>query len=317
MFQTIVEFHKSTAIRNLFVWMRWIGVYTAILVFVRLFFFPVTVNIDPIFISLVGTLLSLLLVFRTNAAYDRFWEGRKIWGNLINHSRSMAMMLGAILPKDDVASRLFFARHISAFAFALKSHLRNGQFERFRRFDSEIALQFHDAQHIPNAVATAIMDKIQDLYRSGALTPPDLLNVKSHHEALVEVIGVCERIKQTPIPRSYRFYIRLFITMYLCIMPFLLMDKYGYYTIPAVMFAAYVLMGIEMIADEIEEPFGFDSSDLPLDEMSINIMRNVFDILSLQAPELPSRKVVQSLDARTKVQSGLWFFPFTTKRKKT
>ncbi|TAE24367.1 MAG: hypothetical protein EAZ92_13340 [Candidatus Kapaibacterium sp.] len=283
--RSIIRFHKSEAIKKLLRRMLWVGFYTGLLCFVQINFMKLEVKIDTIFISLLGTLLSLLLVFRTNTAYDRFWEGRKLWGSLINQSRSFAMIVNALLPKDADQERKYFALHLSAFAFCLKGHLRDNVIwqELFGISDTTI-LRLKEKLHAPNAIANEILVHLFDLVRVGVISESSVRNVKAHHDAYVEITGACERIKRTPIPHSYGFYIQLFILAYIGILPFLLIDKYGYYTILAVMMAAYALMGIEMIANEIEEPFGLDANDLPLDQMSKTIRLNVHEILGVDLP---------------------------------
>jgi putative membrane protein len=283
--RSVIRFHKSEAIKKLLRRMMWVGVYTAALAFVQLNFMTLEVKIDTIFISLLGTLLSLLLVFRTNTAYDRFWEGRKQWGSLVNQSRSFAMIMHALLPKDAESERVYFAKYLSGFAFSLKGHLRdNVIWQELFGFSEEAKEMLQKKLHVPNTIASDIIVRIFDLVRSGVISESSVRNVKAHHDALVDITGACERIKRTPIPHSYGFYIQLFILAYIGILPFLLIDKYAYYTIPAVMMAAYALMGIEMIANEIEEPFGLDANDLPLDQMSQTIRLNVHEILGVDLP---------------------------------
>jgi putative membrane protein len=283
--RSIARFHKSEAIKQLLWRMLWVGVYTGVLAFFQLNFMKLEVKIDTIFISLLGTLLSLLLVFRTNTAYDRFWEGRKQWGSLINQSRSFAMTVNAMLPKSEDGEREYFAQNLSSFAFALKGHLRdNIIWHELYAFSDEQKEILKKKLHVPNAIASDLLTHLFDLSRAGVVSELSLRNVKAQHDALVDITGACERIKRTPIPHSYGFYIQLFILAYVGMLPFLLIDKYGYYTILAVMMAAYALMGIEMIASEIEEPFGLDANDLPLDQMSQTIRLNVHEILGVDLP---------------------------------
>jgi ion channel-forming bestrophin family protein len=293
--QPIQRFHNSQTIRDLVKRITWFGAYTALVTLVQLNFMRIDIKIDTIFLTLLGTLLSLLLVFRTNTAYDRFWEGRKIWGGLISNARSFAMMVDAMLPAtsdggdDDTsntAERRWFAHYLSAFAFALKGHLRdNLKDEELQGLTDEDMAELHTIQHTPNYIATLLFRKIEKLHRAGRIDRYAVLNVKPHHAALVDAVGSCERIKRTPIPYSYNFYIKLFISLYLGIIPFMLIDKYGYYTILAVMMAGYALMGIEMIASEIEEPFGLDANDLPLDQMALTVRLNVHEILAVELPD--------------------------------
>lgn len=285
-FSDIRRFHTSEAIKALLKRVLGFGLYGAVLAFLVANYFPISVKVDTILLALLGTLLSLLLVFRTNTAYDRFWEGRKAWGSLVNHSRSFAIMINGMLDNDNTADRIFFAKHISAFAHALKGHLRDDMhFVELEGLSDEYIEKLHHVLHIPNVVANTLFKRAEELAREKKIS--DIRNIKPHHDAMIDILGACERIKRTPIPHSYGFYIKIFISMYVCLLPFLLVDKYGYYTIPAIMFAAYALMGIEMIAGEIEEPFGLDSNDLPLDAMARTIYLNVHEILGVEIKDDP------------------------------
>ncbi|MCU0424047.1 MAG: hypothetical protein MUF71_00340 [Candidatus Kapabacteria bacterium] len=287
-FRAFIRFHTTDAIKILLKRVVLFGLYTGVLVFVLQNYFPVSLKIDTILLSLLGTLLSLLLVFRTNTAYDRFWEGRKAWGSLINNSRSFAMIVHGILERDDAENRTFFAKYIAAYAHALKGHLRDKvHYEELEGLDPALLERLPSVMHIPNIIGAELFARVEMLRKQKLIADPHLRSVKPHHDALIDIAGVCERIKRTPIPFSYGFYIKLFITVYVCLLPFLLLDKYGYYTIPAIMFAAYALMGIEMIAREIEEPFGLDANDLPLDSMARTIYLNVHEILGVHINEDP------------------------------
>lgn len=285
MLDSVRRFHRSQTIRSLMVRLLWFGCYTLVLVFVQQTLMHLQVKIDTIFLTLLGTLLSLLLVFRTNTAYDRFWEGRKQWGLLVNNTRSFAMSLNAVLPRDDDDNRRYFARYLAAFAFALKGHLRDEvRFHELEDVSDDDMAVFRSVNHVPNQVATRLLERVQNLCTAGVISSFDVVNMKPHHHTLVDATGACERIKRTPLPYSYNFYIKLFISAYLCILPFMLIDKYGYYTIVAEMLVTYALMGIEMIACEIEEPFGYDANDLPLDQMALTIKMNVHEILGIEPP---------------------------------
>lgn len=229
--------------------------------------------------SLIGVVLSILLVFRTNTAYDRWWEGRKLWGAVVNHARQLAILLQSAMPAQDDESRAFFARHIANFCIALKEHLRNGT-----NLD-ELLLADHEKEklqrstHMPNALATLIFERIQLIYKAGTFSDADLINLQQHHHAFVDVLGACERIKKTPIPFSYSVYIKVIILLYGLMLPFGFYLDLSFYTIPLTMFIFFTMLGLELMAEEIEEPFGLDCNDLPTGQITNTIKSNVFEIL--------------------------------------
>ena len=243
--------------------------------------------------SLLGIVLSILLVFRTNTAYDRWWEGRKQWGNLVNNTRTLASMIQVSLPTGDKESRFYFARDIANFGIALKEHLRKGvKLEELVHLTESEKEELKLKQHIPNHIGLWIYQRIHTIYRSGVVTDADLINIRPHYFSLIDVMGACERIKKTPIPFSYSVYIKIFISLYGLILPFGLFEDFGFYTIPLTMFIFFAMLGIELMAQEIEEPFGLDCNDLPTGDIASTIKKNVFETLEQQhvkeplAPEL-------------------------------
>lgn len=231
--------------------------------------------------SLLGFAISMLLVFRTNTAYDRWWEGRKLWGSLVNNSRNLAIKLNAILDNDDDKERRFFKQIIPEFAFALKAHLQSEEtkWSLDEAPHPEIP-NFDRNKHIPNQVAGLLFTKVNLLYRDQKITGDQLIILNEELKSLLDICGACERIKNTPIPYSYSAFIKKFIFLYVITLPFGLVISLGLIAIPVVAFIFYVLASLELIAEEIEEPFGKDSNDLPMQRLAETINRNVKDIMN-------------------------------------
>jgi putative membrane protein len=229
--------------------------------------------------GILSFVISMLLVFRTNTAYDRWWEGRKLWGSLVNNSRNLAIKLSAYLPKEDAENRLFFKKIIPAYAYALKNHL-NHESTRTELFDDELLNKKiqHD-KHVPNQVALMMIKRIERLYQEKKLTNEHVIVLNGELQSFTDVCGACERIKNTPIPYSYSAFIKKFIFFYVMTLPFGYVFSLGYYVIPVVCFIFYVLASLELIAEEIEDPFGGDSNDLPTTKIAGNIHKHVYEIL--------------------------------------
>ncbi len=230
---------------------------------------------------MLGFAISMLLVFRTNTAYDRWWEGRKLWGSLVNNSRNLAIKLNAILDNDDDKERRFFKQIIPEFAFALKAHLQSEEtkWSLDEAPHPEIP-NFDRNKHIPNQVAGLLFTKVNLLYRDQKITGDQLIILNEELKSLLDICGACERIKNTPIPYSYSAFIKKFIFLYVITLPFGLVISLGLIAIPVVAFIFYVLASLELIAEEIEEPFGKDSNDLPMQRLAETINRNVKDIMN-------------------------------------
>jgi putative membrane protein len=222
----------------------------------------------------------MLLVFRTNTAYDRWWEGRKLWGALVNVSRNLAVKMAAWLRPEDVGDRAHYARLIGTFATEMRHHLLR---ERTRlaldeQPHPELATLDRE-RHVPAQVVLLMHQRTADLVREGRLTQEQLILLSNDINQFLDICGACERIKNTPIPWSYTTFIKKFIVIYTITLPLGFALSMGWLAIPIVMFMFYVLASLELIAEEIEDPFGRDTNDLPMQKLAENIGRDVREIL--------------------------------------
>jgi putative membrane protein len=238
------------------------------------------VPLSPTLFPLVTVLLSLLLAFRTNTAYDRWWEGRKLWENLVNHTRNLAIFLDSTLPLEDMHNRIRFATHISAYARAVRDHLGEGvNREDFQELDGATQDRLKQVEHVPNLIASTISRRIYELAKKDVISGFELVNLKAQIAGLTETVGACERIKTTPIPFSYATYERHLLLWFCLALPWGLQTEYHFMAVPITMVAFASLAGLEMLAADIEDPFGSDDSDLPTAQLSGMIRRNVHELL--------------------------------------
>ncbi|WFB65341.1 bestrophin family ion channel [Sphingobacterium sp. WM] len=230
--------------------------------------------------NLLGFVLSLLLVFRTNTAYDRWWEARKQWGALTNSSRTLAIKLNAFLYPEDKVSRSFYKKSIPLFAETLFNYLRS-DYTKFMLDEVEHPelRDLDEKKHGPNQVAGLIYKKTNILYAEGKITGDQLIVLNKELTSLTEITGACERIKNTPIPLGYSAFIKTFIVLYTVTLPIGLVFSMGYFVVAAVPFIFYVLATLEMIGESIEEPFGGDSDDLPIDKIAANIKKHFNELM--------------------------------------
>lgn len=230
--------------------------------------------------SLLGIVLGLFLVFRTNTAYDRWWEGRRLWGGMVNSTRNFALKLNAYLNMEDHEDRDWFAKMIPNFVYASKEHLRKGvQFDQLEEIDKDFFNDLRRYKHKPNRISAMLYIRVNKLYKSNRLTGDQLINLDKELKDFTDLIGACERIKNTPIPYSYMMYVKKFIFIYIITLPFGFVTQSGYMTVPIVMLISFVLLSVELIAEEIEDPFGKDLNDLPTDELAGKIKENISEIL--------------------------------------
>jgi ion channel-forming bestrophin family protein len=230
--------------------------------------------------QLLGIVLGLFLVFRTNTAYDRWWEGRRLWGGMVNSTRNFAMKLNAYIERENHEDRDWFAKMISNFTFAMKENLRSGvQFAELDPITETFINDLKKYKHKPNRIAALMYQKVNELYVQKKITGDQLINIDKELKDFIDFLGACERIKNTPIPYSYMMYVKKFITIYIITLPFGFVTQSGYMTVPIVVLISYVLLSVELIAEEIEDPFGRDINDLPLDELATKMRENVREIL--------------------------------------
>jgi putative membrane protein len=275
----IFYFSKADTFRKLIPMIFIIGIYSAIIAYLEIEYWhlPESSHVKNISImhGMLGFVISLLLAYRTNTAYDRWWEGRKMWGGLVNSSRNLALKLAAIL--TDEKDKVYFRKVIPSYASILHKHLNNSDTGKQLFDDVDLEIEHH--KHRPNQVAKILFHKINDLYISKKITGNQLIILNNELQSFTDICGACERIKNTPIPYSYSAFIKKFIFIYVLTLPFGYVFSLGYFVIPVVVFIFYVLASLELIAEEIEDPFGIDANDLPTKKIAENIKKHIEEIL--------------------------------------
>jgi putative membrane protein len=231
--------------------------------------------------NMVGLALGLLLVFRTNTSYDRYWEGRKLMGANTNASRNLALCLNGMLPKSDTATRKKLAELIAAFSYATKERLRDGvKREHLACLSEEIKDNVMQQAHIPNAIMRELHEVIAKIQQANKENVADNISVNTELSNLVNNLGGMERIRSTPVPFAYAAHLQMFIMLYFLALPFGLYDKFHWISVPVIGLISLILLGINEIGVEIEDPFGDDPNDLPMDTICENIEKNIKEILS-------------------------------------
>ncbi len=226
------------------------------------------------FHTVLGLVIGLLLVFRTNTAYERWWEGRKQLGALVNTSRICAFKFKTYDTNDVEIYTL-----LAAFPWAMKVHLRDKNFEEVKTHLPLSMLQkFEKADHKPLFILMELSLKTHQLYKLGTISGEQLIIVETKLNELADILGACERIHSTPIPFGYALHLKRILLIYMLTLPFGFIDSLNWWSIPVVMVVFYTMIGIELIAEEIEDPFGTDVNDLPFDELEGKIRANIEEI---------------------------------------
>ena len=276
----IFAFHRSDSFRVLLPGMIAVALYTAGVAYIENDVLHASFKNTTLAHSLVGFVLSMLLIFRTNTAYERWWEGRKLWGSFVNNSRNLALKLNAFLPPEAAAEKPLFRDLICNFIFAAKEHLRDGvKTQKLVPLGPYDAAYYAFGSHAPNQVLKALFTEINRLYTNQIITGDHLIVLNAELQSFADNLGACERIKRTPIPYSYSLFLKKIIFIYVFTMPIGFVLDYNYWAVPVVTFVFYAFASIEVIAEEIEDPFGREANDLPLDSINDTIRVNLHDIL--------------------------------------
>ncbi len=257
------------------------------------------VSMPALAVLIPNIVLGLLLVFRTNTAYDRFWEGRKAWGKLVNDTRNLARQIwvavSEVTEHDSFAVQSVRAEKIEAlhllvaFSVAMKAHLRQEQLgsEIEQLIQPDHFVRLKGVQNPPLSVAFWIADYLQLQYQRDRIEIHQLTEAQNLLNGLVDCLGICERILKTPMPIAYAIHLKQLILLYCLSLPFQTVENLGWWTPPVVVLISFTLFGIEAIGIEIENPFGRDPNDLPLDVICETMLKNIQDLTELRPSNHP------------------------------
>ena len=239
--------------------------------------------------TLIGLPLGIFLGFRNSAAYDRFWEGRRMWGQLVNTSRSFARQVLTMIDgarEAPVAARKDLIHLQIAYVHALRHHLRDmTPGPRIARVlpAAEVEL-LANVENVPLAILQRMGERLAEARREGWLNPFHHPVLEASLVVLTDTQGACERIKATPIPYSYTVLLHRIVAVYCIGLPFGLADSIRWATPVVVLAISYCFFGLDAVGDEIEQPFGLDVNDLPLKQISTMIERNLRERIGEELP---------------------------------
>lgn len=247
------------------------------------FHFDLGISANPF--DITGAVLGLLLVFRTNSSYDRWWEGRRLWGGIVNQSRNLGiggLSYGPRSPRwrDD------FIKWVAAYPHLCRLHLRSEGVDQsvIDLLGPEIAAQLDVSNHRPNYASTQIGFLLQEALQTEGVSQFAMMELEKQRSLLIDHIGACERILRTPLPLVYVIKIRQYLVLFLLALPFSLLHRLkSDWLIPVVtMIVAYVLLSLDQIGEELQHPFAKKSlSHLPLEDYSGNIEKNLKSLLAI------------------------------------
>lgn len=223
--------------------------------------------------TVLGLVIGLLLVFRTNTAYDRWWEGRKQLGLLVNTCRHFTMKSKTYLNAQDLIGL------IKCYPFVLKEHLRSGKYStNYAIIPSAFLESYKAKKHKPNFLLMEMSIIIANAYKENKISGEQLIILEKEVEKLSNIQGACERIRNTPIPFGYTIHLKRILLIYLITLPFSFVESLDWFCTPLMMMVFFTMIGIELIGEEIEDPFGEDINDLPVDELQEKIEDNIDEL---------------------------------------
>jgi len=266
-------------------------VLSSVIVYCHGTFFSYKIPLNPAPFTLFGIALAIFLGFRNTVSYDRFWEGRKIWGALLNDTRSLARqaitMSGYAPCSEEIG---LFINYLVCFTYALKHQLRHTDAgdDLRKRLPTNIADEINRAMYKPIIIMKMMGVWVQKAKEKGNIDSIIQTAFDNNLNNLSDIVGGCERIASTPIPYTYRVLLHRTVYIYGFLLSFGFVDSLGWFTPLIVCFIAYTFVALEAIADEIEEPFGIESNDLALNTMSKMIETTLLEMAGMPLPNYPA-----------------------------
>lgn len=228
----------------------------------------------------LSLVLGCLLVFRTNAAYGRWWEARILWGSLINTSRNLSIKLTSLIPRSTADTGKMLGL-IKVFPFQLMEHLRTPSPIDTRdtpTIASEADTNRSSVSHAPVKTVQMIYQWLGNMKRTKSVDGDELRIIDVELARLLDICGACERIARTPFVKSYRIFCRQCIALFLLSFPWGVGQDFGWWTPVLTIIVSYFMIGMEIVAEHVEDPFGLDEDDLDLEGMCKTIERSVDEI---------------------------------------
>jgi len=293
---------KTNWFRMLFVWrgsvlpkllprLAGLFLFTSVIVYFRSFLDKYHGELSTNIYTLFGIALAIFLGFRNTVSYDRFWEGRKLWGGLLNHTRSLAQQVHNFIPNDGQhkAEKITFIKQMAAMTYALNHQLRetDAMPQLSQMLSPELVDKLKEAEYRPIILMRELGAQINQWRKRGTIDTILQAAMDRNLDNFSDIIGGCERIASTPIPFSYDVLLHRTIYIYCFLLPFGFANSLVWYAPFIITFVAYTFTALEAIADELENPFDNLQNDLALDAMSVNIERSIAEIEDVHIDTLP------------------------------
>lgn len=283
-FKLLFAWH-GTILPKVFAALLVVVLISAVLVYLAARHFVSVPEVPAIGFTIFGVILSIFLSFRNTACYDRWWEGRKLWGSLIANTRHIIRDSYVL---EDQAREVMIYR-VMLFTHLLRDRLRSkaNSFDHYRtqvNFSDDQWQTLMNHLNPPQYVMEIVQKDLAALYKQGHISDIIYTGLTKHTIALGDIHAGCDRISSTPLPFSYSVLLHRAVYSFCFILPFSLESSLGIWTPVIVALIAYLFLGLDALSAELEEPFGEQENDLPLDSIVRNVEREMLASLGEELP---------------------------------
>jgi putative membrane protein len=272
----LVFFYREKVFRKLIPIMTVLAIYAIVIVYIDAYsnrFEKLEMMNLGQFHLIFSFILGIIISFRVNTTYARWWEGRVLWGNIVNNCRNLGMKFDNFAGLQNYPHFFDCLRILPA---VIKFHLRKDRKSVTQELNS-IGI-IYEVEHPVVYLTNRMYGVINELRNQDKIRFEQYMAMDMHLVNLIDMTGGCERIANTPVPAAFAFFVKQALLFYSLIFPFGWVDKFGYFIIPMILMMVYVLLGLEILSEELENPFGTDDNDLPLDSLTTTIANNVTSI---------------------------------------
>lgn len=282
------RFLPTRALIKVLWWSLVMAAYSSLAVWKEQSRFANFADLPPGFEAALSLAIGLLLAFRVNRAFERWWEGRTLWGTLVNACRNLAVKVNNLVAHQDDSVRTL-RRLLTAFPYALRDHLRSGaKLQNLPGFGDECV----EVKHVPSWIVNQLYGLIEVWKRNQRIQYGEFWMMDRELKILLEVCGGCERIRNTPIVTSFGVFLNHALVAFFLTLPWGIVGALGIWTIPVSFLTAYFTVAAEGIAEHIEQPFGSDGDSLDLDAICDAIRSSVTEIFTTKTPAADLRDTV-------------------------
>lgn len=282
---------RGSVLKKIVVQLSIITLFSLAIYFFKGRIFDYKVHLNPTIFTLIGLALAIFMGFCNSASYDRFWEGRKLWGLLLIETRSLTRQILSLVNDSSPEAKEEKERMIkliSAFSWSLNFQLRDktGTEHLERLLSPEQLEQVKNKKFIPSIILGFIADWLNEQHKKGNIDTIVMTSMDHQLNQFSNISGGCERIYNTPLPFAYSVLLHRTVYLYCFWLPFGLVDSLGWMMPMIVLLISYTFIALDAIIQEIGEPFGEEENDLALNSICRTIEFSIFEQAGIPQGEL-------------------------------